>query len=106
MSELEDKSKMQYRFENFGGIISSQDPPFLAFVDRNYMRELGLKNLTKWNTSDESVGRLSAPTEVHFAITNKCSAGCAHCYMAAGQADEGELDTASLKTCARYSCRI
>src|SRR5512135_3327463 len=88
---------MQYRYENFGGIISGQEPPFLAFVDRNYMRELGLKESEKWNTDDESVGRLSAPTEVHFAITNKCSAGCAHCYMGAGDADKGELDTASLK---------
>jgi radical SAM protein with 4Fe4S-binding SPASM domain len=91
------KDKMTYRFENFGGIISNQNPPFLAFVDRNYMRELGLSKSAEWNTDDESIGRLSAPTEVHFAITNKCSVGCAHCYMGAGKEDEGELDTASLK---------
>lgn len=91
------REKLKYRFENFGGIISSQNPPFLAFVDRNYMQELGLAETDIWNTNDESIGRLTAPTEVHFAITNKCSVGCQHCYMNAGSEDDGELDTASFK---------
>ena len=97
MNDIKDTAKLKYRFENFGGIISSENPPFLAFVDRNYMRQLGLSQSSLWNTSDESVGRLSAPTEVHFAITNRCSVGCPHCYMDTGQQDKGELDTASLK---------
>jgi hypothetical protein len=29
---------MKYRYENFGGIVASENPPFLAFVDRTYMR--------------------------------------------------------------------
>jgi radical SAM protein with 4Fe4S-binding SPASM domain len=97
MSKKQINLQMKYRFENFGGIIAGENPPFLAFVDRNYMRELGLDKSPLWNNSDESVGRLSAPTEVHFAITNKCSLGCPHCYMGAGKEDEGELDTVSLK---------
>jgi len=97
MNGLKDAAKIKYRFENFGGIISSENPPFLAFVDRNYMRELGLDHSSLWDTSDESIGKLSAPTEVHFAVTNKCSVGCPHCYMNAGKEDEGELDTASFK---------
>jgi len=92
-----DTTKLKYRFENFGGIIAGENPPFLAFVDRDYMRELGLDQSTLWNTGNESIGRLSAPTEVHFAITNKCSVGCPHCYMNAGEKDNGELDTASFK---------
>ena len=88
---------MQYRYENFGGIISSQNPPFLAYVDRNYMRQLGLEESSFWDTANESFGLLSAPTEVHFAITNRCSVGCEHCYMDAGQADKDELDTESFK---------
>ncbi len=88
---------MKYRFENFGGIIAGQSPPFLAFVDRNYMRELGLGESPLWRSDDESIGLLSAPTEVHFAITNKCSAKCPHCYMGAGEKDQGQLDTDSLK---------
>ncbi|MCK4753575.1 MAG: radical SAM protein [Planctomycetes bacterium] len=96
-NEVKQKENMKYRFENFGGIIASQKPPFLAFVDREYMRELDLEESPLWNTEDESVGILSAPTEVHFAITNKCSAKCPHCYMQAGQKDEHELDTKSFK---------
>jgi len=88
---------MQYRYENFGGIVASHDPPFLAYVDRDYMRQLGLEESPLWDTVDESIGLLSAPTEVHFAITNRCSAGCEHCYMAAGQADDGEMDTRTFK---------
>lgn len=91
------RGSMQYRYENFGGIIAGQDPPFLAYVDRNYMRQLGLGESSLWDTSDESIGLLSGPTEVHFAITNRCSCGCAHCYMEAGQADADELDTDSFK---------
>ena len=60
------EEKLNYRFENFGGIIANNNPPFLAFVNRNYMRELGLGESEIWNTSDESIGLLSAPTEVHF----------------------------------------
>jgi radical SAM protein with 4Fe4S-binding SPASM domain len=97
MIDKENSSEMKYRFENFGGIIAGENPPFLAFVDRNYMRELGLGESAAWNSADESVGRLSAPTEVHFAVTNKCSVGCPHCYMGAGKEDDGELDTASFK---------
>ncbi len=101
------KKSITYRFENFGGIISSQDPPFLAFVDRQYMREQGLvpkkgtpekKGIPDvWNTQNQEVGLLSAPTEVHFAITNRCSLQCDHCYMGSGKPDEGELDTRSFK---------
>ncbi|MGA2916646.1 MAG: radical SAM protein [Sedimentisphaerales bacterium] len=97
MNNIKDTTKLKYRFENFGGIISSENPPFLAFVDRNYMRQLGLCQSDIWEIDNETIGRLSAPTEVHFAITNKCSVGCPHCYMDAGKQDEGELDTASLK---------
>jgi radical SAM protein with 4Fe4S-binding SPASM domain len=97
MSDKKNSSQMKYRFENFGGIIASENPPFLAYVDRDYMRELGFGEAAAWDSENERVGRLSAPTEVHFAITNKCSVGCPHCYMGAGQRDDGELDTASLK---------
>lgn len=88
---------MKYRFETFGGIIASEDPPFLAFVDREYMRGLGLRDDLSWSSEDETIGLLSAPTEVHFAITNRCQAGCPHCYMGAGSEDPGELSTESVK---------
>jgi len=96
-SEREKTDTIKYRYENFGGIIASENPPFLAFVDRDYMRSLGLAESALWEEEENSVGVLSAPTEVHFAITNRCSAGCPHCYMEAGPKDRGELDTESLK---------
>ena len=86
-----------FRFENFGGIISSENPPFLAFVDRNFMREHNLGESSLWETYDGSIGILSAPTEVHFAITNKCSNNCPHCYMDAGEKTEAEMDTKTFK---------
>ena len=89
-------SALQYRYENFGGIISSEEPPFLAFVDREYMRDCKLPESELWQ-EDEGIGLLSAPTEVHFSATNKCSAGCPHCYMDSAKSDPGELDTIGFK---------
>lgn len=83
---------MKYRYENFGGIIASDDPPLLAFVDREYMRDCGLKESKRWNKSDSSVGTLSAPTEVHFACTDRCTAGCPHCYMDSGDDAAADAD--------------
>jgi radical SAM protein with 4Fe4S-binding SPASM domain len=88
---------MKYRYESFGGIIAGDDPPFLAFVDREYMRELGLAGSDLWQGQEE-IGLLTAPTEVHFAITNRCSLGCPHCYMNSGPWTEAELTTAQVKS--------
>ena len=88
---------MKYRYETFGGIIASEDPPFLAMVDRDYMRDLGLGESILWKGEDESVDQLSAPLEVHFAITSTCGVGCAHCYMSAGERQPDELGTGAFK---------
>ena len=88
---------MKYRHERFGGIIGSEAPPFLAMVDRDYMRKLGLGESDLWEGEDETVNLLSAPLEVHFAITNTCGAGCAHCYMSAGERLPDELGTDAFK---------
>ncbi|THB80730.1 MAG: SPASM domain-containing protein [Desulfobacteraceae bacterium] len=88
---------MKYRYENFGGIIASEDPPFLAFVDQAYMRGLGLPGSDRWETPNPDVGLLSAPLEVHMAITNRCSAGCPHCYMDSTVEDPGEMTTLEFK---------
>lgn len=85
---------MRHRFESFGGIVSSDDPPFLAFVDRQYMREMGLPESDRWRPGTDAAGVLSAPVEVHFACTNRCSLGCTHCYMNSGAEDARTLDTA------------
>lgn len=88
---------MNYRFEEFGGIISSTAPPFLAFVDRDYMRSIGLESADRWSGEQPDISVLSAPTEVHFSATNQCHAGCPHCYMNSGCKEAGELTTAEFK---------
>ncbi len=97
MTNHKNEGRIRYRFESFGGIIASEDPPFLAFVDRDYMLGLGTGPSELWESGDEAVDLLSAPTEVHFAVTNRCGAGCAHCYMDGGKPDDGELATAAFK---------
>src|SRR3989339_62850 len=72
-------SRHRVRYESFGGILSSTDPPFLAWVDRTFLRDAGYEESPLWHTDDP--GYLSAPTEAHFSITEKCSSGCAGCYM-------------------------
>jgi len=92
---------VKHRFESFGGIVASEEPPFLAFVDRRFMRELGLGESSLWKAASEAVGILSAPTEVHMAVTNACPVRCEHCYMGAGEAESGEMGTAALKDALR-----
>lgn len=88
---------MKFRYENFGGIIASEDPPFLAFVDQDYMRSLDLPESDLWETPNPDVGVLFSPLEAHIALTNRCSAGCPHCYMDSSQSDPGELSTDRFK---------
>jgi len=83
---------MRYRLEQFGGIVSADDPPFLAFVDRQYMREMGMAGDAVWQGDPDAARALSAPVEVHFACTNRCSLGCTHCYMNSGSEESHVLD--------------
>jgi len=92
---------MKWRYEKFGGIVASEDPPFLAMVDRQFMRELGLAASPLWEAGREEIGVLSAPTEVHLAATNVCGAHCPHCYMDAGAPDAGQMDTPTFKRALR-----
>ena len=85
---------MKYRLEEFGGIISSDDPPFLAFVDQEYLRGCGVEEAELWQ---QKTGLLTAPTEVHISRTNRCSAGCEHCYMDSGDPLPNEMSTEDFK---------
>ena len=88
---------MRKRHETFGGIVAGDDPPFLAFVDRDTMRQLGAGESPLWDTACTDIDLLSAPTEVHISVTNRCSVGCDHCYMGAGEPDPHEMDTDTFK---------
>jgi radical SAM protein with 4Fe4S-binding SPASM domain len=95
--DIRSTRSMKYRFETFGGIIASEEPPFLAFVDRQFMREQGLGESPLWQSADEEIGLLSAPTEVHLAATNACPVRCQHCYMASGEGAPDEMDTPTFR---------
>ena len=69
---------IKFRYESFGGIIQLEKPSALVYVDRDYMRDLGYPESPLWK-ADNPI--LTAPTEVHLALTRKCDAGCRHCYM-------------------------
>src|SRR5205085_2829111 len=75
--------KFRYRFERFGGILMFSKPALLITAGRKFLRSCGLDGGAKWNGPEEStaVPRLSAPVEAHLALTNACTAGCAHCYQ-------------------------
>ncbi len=66
------------RGEHFGGILQTEDPPALLYVDREYMREIGHADDPRWHGADP--GYLSAPTEVHLTVTRRCNVACKGCY--------------------------
>ncbi len=68
----------KFRYESFGGIIQLQKPGALVYVDQDFMRSLGYPDSPLW---DSKTRILTAPTEVHLALTRQCDAGCRHCYM-------------------------
>lgn len=82
------------RYEPFGGIIGLNEPPALVFVDKDYMRELGYEDSPLWK---ENAKYLTAPTEVHFSITNICNLNCRHCTSGSGKEMENEVTTEQIK---------
>jgi len=72
------KKILTYRYETFGGILHLSRPAALVWVDKDYMRRLGYPDSPLW---DSRSPLLSAPIEAHVAVTRRCSAGCAGCYM-------------------------
>ena len=70
------------RAEAFGGIVATEHPPALVFVDRELMRSLGHADEQVWDEHD--TGLLSGPIEAHYAITHYCRVGCGSCYVGSG----------------------
>ena len=100
-----------YRYESFGGIIHLRIPSALVYVDKDYMLSLGYSPSPLW---DSRTDLLSAPTEVHMAVTNHCSNGCDHCYMDSRDRSDsirdgivdGELGPAGLRKAADVLARM
>ncbi len=78
------------RYEPFGAIVSTENPPALTFVDKEFVRRLGRGGSPLWKKPWD--GLLSAPVEAHYALTRYCPVGCPGCYMDA-TADAGLLES-------------
>jgi radical SAM protein with 4Fe4S-binding SPASM domain len=84
---------MRLRYEDFGAIAALDDPPALVQLDRALVTELGYPASPLWG---QPHGHLSAPTEVHLMVTNRCAVACPGCYTEAGP-EGAELDEAALR---------
>lgn len=84
---------MRYRRESFGAIVALEDPPALAWIDHDLARQIGVPG-----DRDARADKpwLSAPTEAHLMLTNRCPAGCPGCYTGA-EPDEADAPTGAWK---------
>jgi len=70
------------RYEHFGGIIGTEDPIRLIWVDREYLRSRGFDGAASWK--GEEPCSLRAPVEMEICLTQRCNLACPCCYMEAG----------------------
>ncbi len=80
------KIDLKIRYESFGGIISTENPPALVFGDKKLIKSIDSEESDLWKSKDDGV--LSGPIEAHYAITNYCNANCPGCYMGSGNITE------------------
>lgn len=64
------------RYEPWGAWVKTRDA--LVGLTREGVRALGLAESPLWS---DAPSRLSAPIEVHLAVTSRCAAGCEGCYL-------------------------
>jgi radical SAM protein with 4Fe4S-binding SPASM domain len=80
----------QVRYEAFGGIAALERPSALVFLDRDFMRSLGMTGHPVWASARRG---LTAPVEAHLTLTSRCPVGCRACYVdatVAGRADDAD----------------
>jgi radical SAM protein with 4Fe4S-binding SPASM domain len=68
---------MIVRYESWGAWVKLESTPALVAIDRAAARALGLGGAGAWSGAP----RVSAPLEVHLAVTARCGAGCKGCYL-------------------------
>lgn len=77
----------QARYEAFGGIAALERPSALVFLDRDFMRSLGMTGHPVWASAR---AHLTAPVEAHLTLTSRCPVGCTSCYVDATPAGRGD----------------
>ncbi len=80
-----DPPDVRVRLEEDGALVAWPDPPALLHVDRA-MGEAALAAGARRVGGDGAApaGALSAPTEAHLAVTDRCPVACTGCYLSAG----------------------
>lgn len=68
---------MIVRYEPWGAWVKLETTPALVALDRDAVRALGLDGSAIWDAPP----KVSAPLEVHMAVTARCGAGCKGCYL-------------------------
>ncbi len=67
---------MILRYESWGAWVKLETEAAIVALDRDGVRALGLDGGPVWRDA-----RVSAPLEVHVAVTARCGAGCKGCYL-------------------------
>ena len=83
----------QLRVEAFGGIAALERPSALVFLDRDFMRSLGVDAHPVWASARQ---HLTAPVEAHLNLTSRCPVGCQDCYVDATPNGRGDDASAEL----------
>jgi radical SAM protein with 4Fe4S-binding SPASM domain len=68
---------VKLRFEPFGAWVKLESTAAVVALDRDGVRALGLDGGDLWQAG----APVSAPLEVHLAVTQRCAAGCEGCYL-------------------------
>jgi radical SAM protein with 4Fe4S-binding SPASM domain len=68
---------MIVRYESWGAWVKLESTAAVVAIDREAVRALGLDGGSAWSPGP----RVSAPIEVHLAVTARCGAGCKGCYL-------------------------
>ncbi len=72
---------MIVRYEPWGAWVKLESTPAIVALDRDGVRALGIDGGDMWRDHARDDAPISAPIEVHLAVTSRCGAGCKGCYL-------------------------
>jgi len=75
---------VRVRLEADHALVSWPEPPALLRVDRRMGLHAVAAGARRIGGDDPVAGALSAPTEAHLAVTDRCPVACTGCYLSAG----------------------
>ena len=79
-----DTPRARLRHESFGSILAWPDPAALLYLDAAGTEAALARGTRVIGGQPAPAGALSAPTEVHIAVTERCPVACTGCYLDAG----------------------